>query len=58
MNYLMIYHIFGLLWTTQFIQGIACMTVAGSVCTWYYSQLPKEVEGVEEFEKLRYKKPR
>jgi solute carrier family 44 (choline transporter-like protein), member 2/4/5 len=44
MNYLMIYHVFGLLWTAQFLQGIASMTVAGSVCAWYFSQLPKELE--------------
>jgi choline transporter-like protein 2/4/5 len=38
MNYLIIYHFFGLLWTTQFLQGIAAMTVAGAVCGWYFSQ--------------------
>jgi len=54
LNYLMIYHIFGLLWTTQFIQGIATMTVAGSVCAWYFSQLPKANEGNPEMEKKRY----
>ena len=34
MNYLLIYHFFGLLWTTQFINGIACVTIAGAVCAW------------------------
>ncbi len=47
MNYLMIYHVFGLLWTTQFIQGIATMTVAGTVCSWYFSQLPEASKCVE-----------
>ncbi len=58
MNYLMIYHVFGLLWTAQFIQGIGAMTVAGAVCAWYFGQLPKEAEGNEEYEKLRYAKSR
>lgn len=56
MNYLLIYHIFGLLWTAQFIQGIATMTVAGAVCAWYFSKLPDEVKDNPEFEKLRYDK--
>lgn len=54
MNYLILYHIFGLLWTTQFIQGIATMTVAGAVAGWYFSRLPKAGEGNEELEKLKY----
>ena len=49
---------FGLLWTASFIQGIGSMTIAGSVCAWYFSQLPKELEGVEEFEKLRFPRQR
>jgi hypothetical protein len=58
MNYLMIYHIFGLLWTAQFLQGIGAMTISGAVCAWYFSQLPKEAEGDEEAEKLRYPRSR
>ncbi len=58
MNYLTIYHIFGLLWTAQFIQGIAAMTIAGAVCSWYFSQLPAEMKADEEYEKLRRPKER
>lgn len=58
MNYLIIYHIFGLLWTTQFIQGVANMTIAGAVCAWYFSRLAKPFEGKEEYEKFRYPKGR
>lgn len=54
MNYLMIYHVFGLLWTTQFIQGVATMTIAGAVSSWYFSQLPKEAEADPEIAKLKY----
>lgn len=58
MNYLQIYHVFGLLWTLNFVEGVAAMTVAGSVCAWYFGQLPKELEGAEEYEKLRFPKTR
>lgn len=40
MNYVLIYHFFGLLWTTQFIQGFAVMSIAGAVCAWYFSRDP------------------
>lgn len=29
MQYAFIYHFFGLLWTNQFIVGLACVTIAG-----------------------------
>ena len=58
MNYLLIYHVFGLLWTTQFIQGIAAMTVAGAVCGWYFSQVPDANKGVAEVEKSVYVQPK
>ena len=58
MNYLMIYHVFGLLWTAQFIQGIATMTVAGAVCAWYFNKLPKEMENDPEMVKLQYPRSR
>jgi choline transporter-like protein 2/4/5 len=37
MNYLLIAHFFGLLWTTQFVQGLSIMTVAGAIGGWYFS---------------------
>merc|ERR1712070_489873 len=30
------FHFFGLLWTTQVIEGIALTTIAGSFCAWYW----------------------
>lgn len=38
MNYLVIYHIFSLLWAVQFIQGVAALTIAGAVAGWYSSR--------------------
>jgi hypothetical protein len=29
-------HFFGLLWTTQVIEGITIMTIAGAFCAWYW----------------------
>lgn len=55
LNYFLIYHFFGLLWTTQFIQGLAIMTVAGVVGGWYFSLNEKNNPAVEE---RRYKQPR
>jgi len=31
MQYAFIYHFFGLLWTSQFIIGLACVTIAGNL---------------------------
>ena len=31
------YHLFGLLWTNQVIQGVAIMTIASTVGQWYFS---------------------
>jgi hypothetical protein len=42
MNYLLIYHFFGLLWTTQFILGFAVMSIAGTVSAWYFSRDPSK----------------
>jgi hypothetical protein len=30
------YHLFGLLWTMQIIEGITIMTIAGAFCMWYW----------------------
>lgn len=58
MNYLLIYHFFGLLWTTQFIMGIAIMTLAGTVCGWYFSlNEGKNVLLEDDTNGLRYKQP-
>jgi hypothetical protein len=37
MNYFLIYHFFGLLWTNQFIQGFGVCVIAGATCGWYFS---------------------
>jgi len=52
-TYLLIYHFFGLLWTVAFIQGITTLTIAGTVCGWYFSQLPADDKD-EEHKKLLY----
>lgn len=49
--YLLIYHVFGLFWTVQFIQGISMMTIAGAVCAWYFNQ---NESNDPEVEKIRY----
>ena len=36
-NYLYLYHLFGLLWANSFIQGVGIMTIAGAVSQWYWS---------------------
>jgi choline transporter-like protein 2/4/5 len=36
-QYLQLYHLFGLLWTNQFIVGIGIMTIAGCVSNWYWT---------------------
>jgi len=33
----MLYHVFMLLWGINFIEGFAIMTVAGTVCGWYFT---------------------
>lgn len=37
MHYLMIYHLFGLIWTSQFIQAAAYTTIAGAICEYYWT---------------------
>ena len=36
-NYMMMYHLFGLLWTNQFLQALGYMTIAGSVAEYYWT---------------------
>jgi choline transporter-like protein 2/4/5 len=38
MNYLTIYHVFGMLWTTNFISGVTMMIVSGTICSWYFAK--------------------
>jgi hypothetical protein len=37
-DYLLVFHFFMFLWMNQFIQGIALMTIAGAVTTWYFRE--------------------
>ena len=48
--YAFIYHLFGLLWTNQFIVGFASVVVAGSVAQYYWNRY---VMGQEPLSKLR-----
>ncbi|KAF1773448.1 Thioredoxin-like fold [Phytophthora cactorum] len=43
MHYLMIYHLFGLLWTSQFIQAAAYATIAGAFCEYYWTLDKRQV---------------
>ena len=56
LNYLLIYHFFGLLWTSAFIGGVATVTIAGAVGSWYFSEMPKDAP--EELQKLKYPRSR
>jgi len=56
MAYLLIYHFFGLLWTASFIGAVTTITIAGAVCQWYFSEMPKDAP--EELQKLKYPKSR
>lgn len=44
MEWLQIYHFFGFLWTNQFVSGIGLMTIAGAVCSWYWTADKKKME--------------
>jgi choline transporter-like protein 2/4/5 len=57
LQYLQLYHVFGLLWTMNFLSGVGSMTIAGAVCAWYFSQLPEGAANKPEYEKLRYGGP-
>ena len=35
-DYLLLYHFFGLLWTSNFITGFFIMSIAGAVCSFYF----------------------
>jgi choline transporter-like protein 2/4/5 len=52
LKYVLIYHFFGLLWTSAFISGIALTTMAGAIGAWYFSQIPAGAS--EEVQKLKY----
>jgi len=42
-RYMLIYHFFGLLWTTQFIIAIGQTTIAGAISSWYWVHDKKDV---------------
>ena len=56
LNYLLIYHFFGLLWTCAFIGGVATVTIAGAVGSWYFSKMPEEASPQDQ--KLKYARSR
>jgi len=35
-DYLMVYHLFGLLWTNQVINALLMCSIAGGICSWYW----------------------
>ncbi|OQR99265.1 choline transporter-like protein [Achlya hypogyna] len=37
LNYLLIYHLFGLLWSVQFLSAVGYMALAGAVCEYYWT---------------------
>ncbi|EQC34036.1 hypothetical protein SDRG_08250 [Saprolegnia diclina VS20] len=37
LNYLLIYHLFGLLWSVQFLSDLGYMAMAGAVCEYYWT---------------------
>ncbi|ETW09874.1 hypothetical protein H310_00321 [Aphanomyces invadans] len=37
LNYLLVYHVFGFLWTAQFLQAVGYTTMAGAVCEYYWT---------------------
>lgn len=45
-NYLLIYHLFGLLWTNQFIQATAYTTIAGAFCEYYWTLDKRQVRSM------------
>lgn len=44
LNYLAIYHLFGFLWTAQFVQAVGMCTLAGAVSKWYFSREKKHFD--------------
>lgn len=36
-RYAFLYHLFGLLWTNQFIVGISCVTISGAIGSYYWA---------------------
>uniref|UniRef100_K3WN71 Choline transporter-like protein n=1 Tax=Globisporangium ultimum (strain ATCC 200006 / CBS 805.95 / DAOM BR144) TaxID=431595 RepID=K3WN71_GLOUD len=45
-NYLLLYHLFGLLWTNQFIQATAYTTIAGAFCEYYWTLDKRQVRSL------------
>nr|CCA18518.1 choline transporterlike protein putative [Albugo laibachii Nc14] len=43
LNYLVLYHLFGLLWTNELISAFATTTIAGAFCEYYWTSNKAEV---------------
>ena len=41
----MIYHLFGMLWTVNFLAGISMMAISGTICAWYFSKPAHDAQG-------------
>ena len=49
MNYMLVYHLFGLLWTNQFLQALGYMTIAGAVAEYYWTLDKTSIQRVPVF---------
>uniref|UniRef100_A0A7S3DJM6 Choline transporter-like protein n=1 Tax=Palpitomonas bilix TaxID=652834 RepID=A0A7S3DJM6_9EUKA len=49
MNTLMVYHLFGFIWTFELVRAISFLSIAGSVSVWYFSRNKKDVSRFEVF---------
>jgi choline transporter-like protein 2/4/5 len=38
-RYMLIYYLFGMLWTNELIQAISLCTIAGAICGWYWKEV-------------------
>eukprot|EP00003_Mantamonas_plastica_P009805 TRINITY_DN1917_c0_g1_i1.p1 TRINITY_DN1917_c0_g1~~TRINITY_DN1917_c0_g1_i1.p1 ORF type:complete len:650 (+),score=176.30 TRINITY_DN1917_c0_g1_i1:36-1952(+) len=44
MQYMIIYHFFGFLWTTNFVIAVGYLTIAGAIASWYWTVNKEELE--------------
>jgi len=52
-TYLLIYHLFGFLWTNQVIQAIGIMAISGCAGNWYWSTPEERTNELSNFEVFR-----
>jgi choline transporter-like protein 2/4/5 len=52
-TYLLIYHLFGFLWTNQVIQAIGIMAISGCAGNWYWSTPEERTNELSKFEVFR-----